>query len=54
MAKFIKPFKGVKNGEIYPTAFEVGDECPEELEDSAHALDALEGSEDKNPAKSKK
>ncbi|WP_196481679.1 hypothetical protein [Burkholderia cepacia] len=54
MAILIKAFKGVKNGEIYPTAFEVGDECPEELEDGARALGALEGPEEKKPAAPKK
>ncbi|MBH9725120.1 hypothetical protein JAO10_32845 [Burkholderia contaminans] len=54
MATLIKPFRGVKNGEIYPTEFEVGDECPDELEDGARALGALEGSEDKKPATPKK
>lgn len=54
MAKLIKPFKGVKNGEIYPTAFETGDECPRELEDGARELGALEGADDKKPAAAKK
>ena len=35
--KFMKEFYGVKNGEIYPTRFEIGDECPQELEDAAIA-----------------
>ncbi|MGZ2748319.1 MULTISPECIES: hypothetical protein [Burkholderia] len=54
MATLIKPFKGVKNGEIYPTAFKIGDECPEELEDGARELGALEGSDEKKPAGPKK
>lgn len=33
--KFIKPFKGVKSGDIYPTDFAKGDECPPELEGAA-------------------
>lgn len=54
MAKLIKPFKGVKNSEIYPTTFEVGDECPRELEDGARELGALEGADDKKSAAAKK
>lgn len=33
--KFIQPFKGCKQGDLYPTQFAVGDECPPELEDAA-------------------
>ncbi|CAJ5371817.1 bacteriophage protein [Burkholderia pseudomallei] len=54
MAKLIKPFKGVKNGEIYPTLLEVGEECPPELEDGARELGALEGADNKKPATAKK
>jgi hypothetical protein len=54
MATLIKPFKGVKNGEIYPTEFQVGDECPEELEDGARAVGALESAEEKKPTAPKK
>lgn len=35
MLKFIKPFKGCKQGDIYPTQFTEGEECPPELEDAA-------------------
>lgn len=42
MAKFSKPFSGCRSGEIYPTEFEPGDECPAELEDAARSCDALE------------
>ncbi|WP_213761971.1 hypothetical protein [Caballeronia sp. dw_19] len=50
MPKFIKPFKGVPEGEIYPAQFNVGDECPPELEAGATELRALEGTEEKKPA----
>lgn len=42
MSKFSKPFTGVKAGEIYPTKFSVGDDCPSELESAARTLGALE------------
>ena len=54
MAKFIKPFKGVPNGEIYPKQFDIDEDCPEELEAGARELGALEGSEDKKAAAAKK
>ncbi|WP_447902699.1 hypothetical protein [Stenotrophomonas pavanii] len=41
MSKLTKPFRGVRDGEIYPTDFAVGDECPTELEPGARALGAL-------------
>jgi hypothetical protein len=47
--KFIKAFRGVPEGEIYPKQFEAGDECPPELEAGANELGALEGAE--KPAK---
>lgn len=40
--KFAKPFLGVRAGEIYPHAFQPGDECPAELEAAALSVDALE------------
>jgi hypothetical protein len=54
MAKFIKPFKGVPKGEIYPVQYEVDEDCPEELEAGALELGALEGSDDKKTATAKK
>ena len=45
MATFAKAFRGVKDGEIYPTVFSKGDECPKELEQAAVELGALEVSE---------
>lgn len=41
MAKFIKKFSGVKNGDIYPTEFKVGQKCPKELIAGAEAEGAL-------------
>ena len=40
--KFIKPLYGVKTGEIYPTQFEAGDDCPPELECAAKETGALQ------------
>jgi hypothetical protein len=53
MAKVIKAFQGVPDGEIYPKEFAEGDECPPELEDAAKELFALEGFE-KKPGKADK
>jgi hypothetical protein len=41
MKKFSKPFYGVRDGDIYPTEFTAGDECPPELEAGAIELGAL-------------
>lgn len=41
MAKFTKAFTGCKAGEIYPTDFAAGDECPAELEAAAASVGAL-------------
>lgn len=41
MAKFIKPFHGVPEGEIYPVQFVAGDDCPPELEAGALSVGAL-------------
>ncbi|WP_329767978.1 hypothetical protein [Stenotrophomonas muris] len=41
MAKFIKPFRGVPEGEIYPVQFVAGDDCPSELEVGALSVGAL-------------
>lgn len=51
MRKFLKPFRGVKDGEIYPTYFEAGEDCPTELEAGADSLGALAPAE---PAKTEK
>lgn len=40
--KATKTFKGVKDGEIYPTEFAPGDEIPPELEAAAIELGAAE------------
>ena len=42
MAKFIKHFYGVPNGEIYPVHYNVGDEIPEEFLEAAEELGAVE------------
>jgi hypothetical protein len=39
--KFAKHFLGVQTGDIYPTTFGAGDECPEELLDAAGSVGAL-------------
>jgi hypothetical protein len=39
--KLIKAIRGVKVGEIYPSNFAAGDECPEELLAAARELGAL-------------
>jgi hypothetical protein len=40
--KFKVEWAGVKAGEIYPTEFAVGDECPPELLEAAESLGVLE------------
>ncbi|MBK1780565.1 hypothetical protein JHL22_04985 [Advenella sp. WQ 585] len=42
MMKFIKPFKGCKQGDLYPTQFVEGDECPDELLDAAKEVGAVD------------
>lgn len=39
--KFNAHFRGVKAGEVYPTDFQPGDECPPELADAARACGVL-------------
>lgn len=53
MAKFSKAFSGVPEGWIYPVDYVAGDECPEELEDAARSVDAIEVDDKagKKPAK---
>ncbi|WP_164242313.1 hypothetical protein ACL5HQ_13710 [Stenotrophomonas maltophilia] len=41
MAKLIKSFRGVPEGEIYPVQFAAGDDCPPELEAGALSVGAL-------------
>lgn len=41
MIKLVKDFLGVRTGNIYPTQFRAGDDCPPELLDAANALGAL-------------
>lgn len=40
--KFTAEFKGVRAGDVYPTEFKPGDECPPDLEDAAKACGAVE------------
>lgn len=47
--KFIKAFKGVPEGEIYPVEYEAGDECPPELESAAESVGALENKRTPKP-----
>jgi hypothetical protein len=47
MPKFVKAFRGVVDGEIYPRDFEEGEDCPEELMAAALELEAVEGGLDK-------
>ena len=46
MARFSRSFLGVKQGEIYPTEFAAGDECPEELAGAARIVGALSGGQE--------
>lgn len=39
--KFTEPFYGVKAGEIYPTRFKIGDDCPPELVEAAKSVGAV-------------
>jgi hypothetical protein len=39
--KFIEPFLGCKAGDVYPTQFLPGAECPPELEGAARAVGAI-------------
>lgn len=52
--KFIKQFKGVRDGEIYPETFQPGEECPPELVDAALSLEVLEVPEPVEPKKKDK
>ena len=49
--KFTKQFHGVKDGDIYPTQFEPGEECPRELEAAAHEAGALDAEPRRKKAK---
>jgi hypothetical protein len=52
--EFTKPFNGCKKGDIYPTAFAVGDECPVELEAAAAEAGAIEVTPQKPATAAKK
>lgn len=40
--RLTKAFKGCRAGEVHPTQFQPGDECPKELEHAAEELGILE------------
>jgi len=40
--KFAKSFYACKPGEVYPTRFAPGDDCPREIEDKAKKAGVLE------------
>ena len=48
--KFIKPFKGATGGSPYPTDFNVGDECPDNLVRAATEAGAIEAPKAKTKA----
>lgn len=41
MQKFSKPFLGCRDGDVYPTQFHAGDDCPPELLLAAEASGVL-------------
>lgn len=43
---FKKEFKGCRKGEVYPSTFKPGDECPAELRKAAGEVGALEAAEE--------
>lgn len=45
--KFIKPFRGVPDGDIYPVDYAPGDECPDELLAAAQSAGAVDAKEPK-------
>lgn len=54
MRIFSKPFCGCKAGDIYPTDFKIGDECPDELLEAASLCDVLEPATEKAKGKPKR
>lgn len=40
--KVIKPFRGVREGDIYPTEMQPGEDCPPELEGAGIELGCVE------------
>lgn len=45
--QFSKEFRGVRAGEIYPTTFKPGDQCPAELLDAAISEGAVQSAAEK-------
>lgn len=52
--QFNREFLGCKDGDIYPTEFHPGDECPPELLDAAISMGAVDPEPAAKPAKAKK
>ena len=48
--KFIKPFSGATGGSAYPTDFNIGDECPDNLVQAATEAGAVEAPKTKTKA----
>jgi len=48
--KFTKPFKGATGGNPYPQEFNIGDECPDDLERAALASGAVEAAQETKKA----
>ena len=46
--KFTKPFRGVIDGEFYPTEFQIGDECPPELLEAAQIMEVVDTKKSKS------
>jgi hypothetical protein len=46
--KFTKPFRGVIDGEFYPTEFQIGDECPSELLEAAQIMEVVDTKKSKS------
>jgi hypothetical protein len=52
--KFSKPFLGCKAGDVYPTQFLEGAECPSELLDAAMSVGAVGEVSETKPSQSNK
>jgi hypothetical protein len=51
--KLLKQLKGCRTGDIYPTTFSSGEECPVELEEAAISLGVVDVAKKKNPTRKK-
>lgn len=52
--QFNQTFLGCKAGDIYPTEFQLGEECPPELLEAAQILGAVTAPEPPKPTKKAK